>query len=137
MTIILMLAIGYIGYILTQTPEKNSQIAPQKTKAQNISYSRIIALNRQNQPTVFPSVDVSPTDFPSPTIYLSPSPTEIILAYRNPVTTTPVSSISATVTSSLSPSPTKITTLPKTGFINNTVIIFGSLLLFIFMSFIF
>lgn len=111
-------AIFYIGYILTSNQEKPSTIAPQKTKAQTGSYSKFIAL------------EISPS--------LTPTPTEIVLAYQNP---TP--SLSATASGTATPkvtltiTPTKIATLPQTGFITNAIILFGVSALVIFISFIF
>ncbi len=125
MTVLLMLAIFYIGYMLTSAPEKTSSVAPRKTKAQDAGYSRVIPLAV--------TISVSPTIG----ISTSPTPTEIILAYQNPTVTGSVSTPSATVTASTSPTPTKTTTLPKSGFINNAIVLFGVSALVIFISFIF
>lgn len=126
MTVFLMGAIFYIGYILTANPEKTSPVAPQKTKAQSGSYSKFIAL------------ETSPS---SP-----PSPTEIVLTYQNPTPTstatlsgTATPKPSVTVVTSVIPTvmPTKVATLPQTGFITNAIILFGVSALVIFISFIF
>jgi LPXTG-motif cell wall-anchored protein len=141
MTVGLMLSIVYIGYMLTATPEKSPQIAPRKTKAQSAGYSKIISLDTQSgldetQPTPTSMLTVSPTVSLTPAVSVSPSPTEIILAYQNP-TVTSGSTPSATVTASASATPTRTATLPKTGFINNAIILFGVSALVIFVSFIF
>ncbi len=142
MTVGLMLSIVYIGYMLTASPEKSPQIAPRKTKAQSANYSKIISLDTQGgldetQPTPTSLPTVSPTVSVTPAVSVSPSPTEIILAYQNPTITNRVSSPSAAVTASASATPTKTATLPKTGFINNAIILFGVSALVIFVSFIF
>lgn len=144
MTVGLMLSIVYIGYMLTAMPEKSPQIAPRKTKAQSASYSKIISLNTQGgldetqlTPTLTMTPTVSPSNSPTSSISITPSPTEIILAYKNPTITDRVSLPSATVTASASATPTKTAVLPKTGFINNTIIFFGVSALVIFVSFIF
>lgn len=126
MTVGLMLAIFYIGYVLTATTEKVPMIAPQTTKAQNASYSKFIALDT-TVTSVSPTLAI--TASPSPT----PSPTEIILAQNPTVTLT--ASTSGTITPSATPS--KARTLPQTGFITNAIILFGLSALIIFISFIF
>lgn len=121
MTVGLMLAIFYIGYVLTANTEKPTAIAPQKTKAQTGSYSKFIALETTGGGI-------------SPAI----SPTEIILAYQNP-TTTLFATASGTVTPKVTVTitPTKTATLPRSGFITNAIILFGVSALVIFISFIF
>lgn len=118
MTVGLMLAIFYIGYVLTTNTEKPRTIAPQKTKAQSGSYNKFIAL------------EITPS--------LTPTPTEIVLAYQNPTPTlsatasgTVTPKVTATITS------TKVATLPQSGFITNAIILFGVSALVIFISFIF
>ncbi len=131
MTVGLMLAIFYIGYVLTANTEKPTAIAPQKTKAQTGSYSKFIALETTGggiNPTS--KLTISPTS--------AITPTEIILAYQNPTTTlfatasgTVIPKVTATIT------PTKTATLPRSGFITNAIILFGVSALVIFISFIF
>jgi len=136
MTIGLMVSIFYIGYVLTNSSEKNTSIAPQKTKAQSANYSKFVAINTTNgsvTPTVEPP---SPTNKNNPTISLSLTPTEIILAYQT-ITITTALTPSVTNTASLSATPANARTLPKTGFITNAIVLFGVSALVIFISFIF
>lgn len=125
MTVSVMGAIFYIGYVLTATPEKEPVIAPQKIKAQSSSSSRFITLN-----TVSPTVTISPTPSVAVATSLTPTPTEIILANQN-LTLTVTASPSATVALS------KTKELPQTGFITNAIILFGMSAVVIFISFIF
>lgn len=132
MTVFLMGAIFYIGYILTSNSDKTPSIAPQQTKAQSGSYSKFVALGTNNI--------VSPTNQITPVL----SPTEAVLAYQNPTptlsatisaTVTPRTTVTATVSATIAP--TKVATLPQTGFITNTIILFGVSALVMFISFIF
>lgn len=119
MTVFLMGAIFYIGYVLTSNSDKASTtIAPQQTKAQSGGFSKYIAFTL--------------------------TPTEIVLAYQNPTptlsatisaTVTPRTTVTATVSATITP--TKVARLPQTGFITNTIILFGVSALVMFISFIF
>ena len=173
MTVGLVAAIIYISQIITNEPkvgQANTNLAPQKTKAADVSYQKTVALNNITptiisqttlapisseqkaketmailSPTVIPTINnllavnsltasVSPTL--EPTIGgLKLTPTEMILAYNN-LTVTPVSgnvytsSISATTVA-------KAKTLPDSGFITNSIIMFVAAGLIIFFSFMF
>lgn len=165
MTVGLVIAIIYISQVVTgesKTGEVKTNIAPKKTKAANVAYDKTVTLdNITPTPTEVMTVDplVTPTVIPtvistdsviSPTVILpsvtvaptinsllaynnaSVSPTEIILAYNN---TTPT--VTETVTSSLSATVVKSASLPESGFINNTIIMFVAAGLIIFFSFMF
>lgn len=131
-------SIFYITKVITSEEEaKTSSLAPKKTKAANVTYSKLIALNTVSiMPTeelVTSTAEPSPTiNQISPTNIISPSPTEIILALDNSGST---SSQAAQVNTSVSP--TRVTSLPETGFINNSLILFAAALVLIFFSFIF
>lgn len=137
MTVFLMGAIFYIGYILTTNSDKTPAITPQQIKAQSGSYNKFIALGTNNGVT-------SPTPKPSNII----SPTQAVLAYQNPTPTfsaTISTTLTPTVASTITPqttvtvtvTPTKAAILPQTGFITNTIILFGVSALVMFISFIF
>lgn len=137
MSIFLIGAVVYITSLLTTGNGEPSKAAPQKTKAANTTYSRTLALNTT-------SVKIPPTETPTPVIEetpaitgteaLTPTPTEIILAYKNP-TITGESTISAQITTTISP--TKVKGLPDAGFVYNGLIIFAAAGLLIFFSFLF
>lgn len=140
MTVFLMGAIFYIGYILTTNSDKTPAITPQQIKAQSGSYSKFIAFGTSNSgtsPTPNPS---GVTVFPTNKITSVLTPTVTVLAYQNP-TPTLSATISATVTpqttATVTVLPTKTATLPQTGFITNTIILFGVSALVMFISFIF
>lgn len=139
LVIVLMGSTFYISSTLLgsdQNGKNSSGLAPKKTKASNVTYSKLIALNNVT-PTSVPTMEVTPTQGVSPTITVSetPSPTEIILA-RSPSITEGLSA-SGAATPTVSVSPTRIVSLPKTGIINNALIIFSLSLLVIFFSFLF
>ncbi len=143
MTVILLLITAfliilsfYVAYLLADNSSTSSSpILSVKTKAQSKTYTRTIALNSANlysTPTPF----LSPTLFYiSPTEVLSPTPTEIILVYTNPSPTVITGSVFENVDSS--PSATKLTALPETGYISNALIIFFGATVLIFLAFIF
>lgn len=147
MTVFLMGAIFYIGYILTANSDKTPSITPQQIKAQSGSYNKFVALGTNNgvtSPTPKPSNIISPTDKLTPTV----APTQTVLAYQNPTPTfsaTISTTLTPTVTSTITPqttvtvtiTPTKAAMLPQTGFITNTIILFGVSALVMFISFIF
>lgn len=124
-TVILIGAIIFIGAQLSNEDVQKSQIAPVKTKAQATSYNKLLAVNQTSS--------VSPTSVPTNTPI--PTPTETILVK----TATPSMSLTPTSIASLSGTltPTKTKTLPKTGVISNTIMIFGAAGLLVFFSLIF
>lgn len=147
-TIFLIGAIFYISILLTSGDENNtSAVAPRKTKAANVTYSKLIALNQ-----VTPEITLTPTptvaseevastsktesitETPIPTLTLTPTPTETVLAYANP-TVTGTASLEADITTTLTP--TKVKNLPDTGFIYNGLIIFAAAMVLVFFSFLF
>lgn len=135
MTVGLMGAIFYLGYFLLQTPDTSSKslsspVAPRKTKAQAVTSQKFIALNASNEQQASLSLTLAPTSL-TPTISISPTPTEIILA----VASASLSPMIGTTSGTLTPTKTKI--LPSAGYINNALIIFGLAGLLIFYSLIF
>lgn len=126
-------AIVYISSLLTSGSGETSNIAPQTTKAANITYSKLVALNTSpTEPTA--TEIVTPSEIISPTEEGTPTPTEIILAYNNPMVTgtaTNAAQISTTL------SPTKVKNLPNSGFVYNGLVIFGAATLLVFFAFIF
>ena len=128
MTIILVVAIVYIGFKLTNSSEKTTIVVPQKIKAQNVPYSKTVELAKAN-PTNSPTPTLTPTPTGSSKIVtLTPSITEIVLK---------IASSSSTLIASKSATPTKATTLPKTGFITNVIVMFAVAGSMIFLSFLF
>ena len=156
-TIFLIGSIFYISTLLTSGDEnKTSQVAPRKTKAANITYSKLIALN-QVTPETTPTAQaedttsgeetesitetptqtgetVSVTGVESITETPTPTPTETVLAYANPTVTDTASSEADTTTTL---TPTKVKNLPDTGFIYNGLIIFAAAMVLVFFSFLF
>ncbi len=143
----LMASSFYISFILSNENSESVPTAPKKIKAADITYTKLIALGEVSvspgesetvSPTSGEEVSLSPTaEAVSPTVELLPSPTEIILA-QGP--TTPVGTSSAYnngITATPSPTTTKLSSLPESGFINNTLVIFAVSSLMIFFSFLF
>lgn len=152
MTVLLIGAIILIGIELSNDKVENVSIAPKKTKAQSTNYNKLIAVNQKTG-----AQDISPTIQVTPTLTIIPasstdpnlSPTETILAVTKTTgsptpklsitgSTTPVMSLTPANNSSLSGtiSPTKPNSLPKTGIITNSIIMFGAAGLLVFFSFI-
>jgi len=128
MTIILMVAIFYIGFKLTNSSEKTTIVVPQKIKAQDIPYSKTVELAKAN-PTNSPTPTLTPTPTGSSKIVTpTPSITEIVLK---------VASSSPTLSASVSAALAKAKSLPKTGFITNAIIMFVVAGSIIFLSFLF
>ncbi len=144
MTFFLLGAIVYISFLLTSGSGERSKIAPIKTKAANITYSKLVALNPTGTEVVSPQEQISTVPTPTveeeinevtitPTdVENSPTPTEIILAYSTsePKEATEDSQI-------LTVTPTKVKDLPDAGFIYNGLIIFSAAILLVFFSFLF
>ena len=146
-TIFLVGAIFYISTLLNNNGNMTSSVVPKKAKAANITYSKLIALNQSESPTTVP--DSSPengaTSSPSeqrqlmaPTTPVTPGaqtpvPSETILAYANPsvTATQPVENNTTTI------SPTKVTTMPETGYVYNGLIIFAASMVLVFFAFLF
>lgn len=145
---VLVISIFFISSMITDDTE-NSPTTPKKTKAAAMTYSRNIALNKtpnnqnptpNNEPTLTPTA--KPTILLSPTgntdnssNILTPTPTEIILAYSNPSISPEQEGNNASGSSTISP--TRATSLPETGYINNALIIFAVAGLLVFFSFLF
>ncbi len=138
-TIFLIGAIFYISTLLTSSDEnKTSQVAPRKTKAANVTYSKLIALN-QITPEITPTPTSTETLASSETTETltetpTPTPTETVLAYANPSVTgsaSPGASLTTTLT------PTKVKDLPDAGFVYNGLIIFAAAMVLVFFSFLF
>lgn len=129
-TIFLIGTIFYISTLLTSgNDNKTSAVAPRITKASNVTYSKLIALNQ-----VTPEATPTPTLTESLTETPTPSPTETVLAYANPSVTGSASS-EANITTTLTP--TKVKDLPDAGFIYNGLIIFAAAMVLVFFSFLF
>ncbi len=137
MIFFLLGSIFYITRVITSEEEvETASLAPKKTKAAAVTYSKLIALNTVS---ITPTVEITPTIEPSPTTsqispteVVSPSPTEIILALDSGK-----GSASQTAQVNTSISPTKVISLPETGFINNSLILFTAASVLIIFSFIF
>jgi cytoskeletal protein RodZ len=139
-----MIGIFYLTIVLTTEGNKeaknNTSIGQVKIKAESKTL---------NKPQLTPTSEISPTSEPttepsiSPTSseeeskmenqlnneeLITPTPTEIILAYN---TSTDEGEISPTV------KPTKITSIPETGNINSSIMIFSAALFFILFSLIY
>lgn len=147
-----MIGIFYLTILLTsensKEAENNTSVGQVKIKAESKTYTRTLALNTL-QPSLTPTSEISPTSEPtvesniSPTSsegeskmenqlnneeLITPTPTEIILAYN---TSTDEGEISLTV------KPTNITSIPETGNIHPSIIIFSAALFFILFSLIY
>jgi len=155
-TVFLIGTIFYISTLLTSGDEnKTSAVAPRKTKAANVTYSKLIALNQDTvekepepsltpTPTVLPEEEVATIETVSTTLTPSlkedqgltetPTPTETVLAYVNPTTADKASSEAKTVATL---EPTNIKDLPDAGFIYNGLIIFAAAIVLVFFSFLF
>ncbi|MDO8609008.1 MAG: hypothetical protein Q7R95_00510 [bacterium] len=152
MTIILMIAIFYIGLQLTNSNVQQAPIALKKTKAASTTYNKLVAINQNplRSPTIVPS------EIPLISITITPIPTEIILAQAALYTpyVSPSITQQAVISPSLSFSPTiqisntagvisvssiitKTSTLPQTGMITNSLIMFAVASVFVFLSFLF
>lgn len=120
-------AIFYISTLLTSGDDnQTSAVAPRKTKAASITYSKLIALNQ-----VTPELTPTP---PIEALTETPTPTETVLAYVNP-TGTGLASSGASLTTTLTP--TRVKDLPDAGFIYNGLIIFAASMVLVFFSFLF
>lgn len=156
-TVFLVGAIFYISTLLTSGTEsetQTSQIAPRKTKAANVTYSKLIALNEvtpdpeltptpteeESQETASEQTSISGETFSQPETEgeieeaLTPTPTETVLAYVNPTTT---EDASAEASTTVTQTPTKVQDLPDAGFVYNGLIIFAAAMVLVFFSFLF
>jgi len=140
MTFCLLGATGYISFLLTAGDEGKSKIVPIKTKAADITYSKLVTFNTTDVGMIPTEV---PTEIPTPTVeemvspaeaQETPTPTEIILAYNN-LEVTEEATGEAELSTTLSP--TKVQNLPDAGFIYNGLIIFAAAILMVFFSFLF
>lgn len=150
--IIVIILFGLIIFVNNLLKEKPGQAVTtiKRTKAAAKTYSRLLALNNP-QPTI------TPTNSPATEL----SPTEILLANNNPALTggqypnnqlTPTvdptaellarnSNITITTSSSISPTssiiPTKTQSLPETGWIQSSLILFAAATTMFLLAFIF
>lgn len=148
--IILVASIFYITFVLTsEKPTEQSTasaIVPRKTKASSTTYKKFLSVNLPtNTPIPIPTepepeiqeqsqISEDPTQIDETSEYeLTPTPTEIILAYEEiQAINSPLPSYSdATLT------PTGVQELPDAGFIHNLLIIFAVSGLLIFFAFLF
>ena len=154
--IILVASIFYITFVLTsEKPTEQSTasaIVPRKTKASSTTYKKFLSVNlptntpipiptesepeieEQSQTSEESDITEDPTQIDETAEYeLTPTPTEIILAYEEiQAINSPLPSYSnATLT------PTGVQELPDAGFIHNVLIIFAVSGLLIFFAFLF
>jgi cytoskeletal protein RodZ len=137
MMIFLIGAIFYFSYLLMEAPTEEkttSAVAPKKTKAQAATSEKFIALNQNSSSNPSPTSYLptsTPTQTPTDNLVTkeTPTPTEIILAKAE--TPTPLPS------NNYYPSPTEVTTLPKSGIVHSILILFGVAAFFIFYSLVF
>lgn len=159
--VLFMAFIFFLTKILTGQTTPQTSIAPQKTKAASISYSKFVLLNQSqtnptNTPTPTPTlkpeasptgVQVSPTgnggkesqSAPSPsvtsgsTLAETPtnSPTPTKIKLNASLTPTDIASSDATI------SPTAVKSLPITGNTFGSLVIFGISTAVVFFSFLF
>jgi len=133
MIVVLMGSIFYISRVLlSENPLSTgkSAVAPIKTKAAGKTYSKLLAINQTVEPTQPDVMQSLPTE-PVTTV----SPTETILAYQSLSPTVALDTSGVEVSGTLSPTSTQ--TLPETGYINNTIILFAVSSLFLFVAFLF
>ncbi len=138
---------------------KASNVTYSKLIALNNNPSGVPLPDETVSPTAVVSISVSPTESAIPTMAtppvitepmaitatpvllassasgsattITPTPTEIILAYNNASASPKVTSVVS------SASPTSVSNLPATGFINNAIIMFTMASLLIFFAFLF
>lgn len=128
MIAVLFISIFYISIILLNNQRKPSSVAPQKTKAGSITYSKLIALNTtRSTPSATPTEILLAVKSPSITqTQLFPSPSFTVTPTRLPTTVF------------TSPSPTKtVTSLPETGYVTNSLVLFSVASLLILFSLLF
>ena len=184
--VVIVLLLSFAGYItlFSNSSTEETNLQTQKVKASTQTYTKTVVLNNQNTSsnssvTNAPGSTLAPiTSIPSPTQTVkagiggadinttSPSPTEIILGYKNPplsptvgpsidptilavtganaapsvTSTTDNSTVTGTATdSATTPSTTvaKLKSLPKTGLFQNTLIMFAVSSTLIFVAFLF
>ncbi|MDH7476412.1 MAG: hypothetical protein QHH09_02995 [Microgenomates group bacterium] len=140
-TIFMVFAIIYVSSLLKESPSPRAAMTVKKIKAQSQTYTRYLDINTgqgseqglestANLPTPTPTeiIVASPTTkislTPNPSLPISP--TEIILAYNDNIDE-----------KNASPSPTGITSLPESGWIQSSLAIFAAATLIIFISFLY
>ncbi len=129
--VILMASIFYISFVLSKSSqEPSATVSPQKVKASNVSYTKLIALNQG--PNSLPTSTPPPTATVTPK--QSPTPTEIVLAKAGG---SPTPATGSSVTKPATVSATTIKSLPVTGVVTNSLIFMAVAGLLIFFSFIF
>lgn len=154
--IVLVASIFYITFVLTsEKPTEQSTasaIVPRKTKASNTTYKKFLSVNLptntpipiptepepdtqvQSETSEEPTVTEDPTQIGGNTEFeLTPTPTEIILAYEE------IQAINSPLPSAseVTLTPTRAQEIPDAGFIQNVLIMFAVAGLFIFFAFLF
>lgn len=147
----------YMTLFYTAVPEPER--TTQKVKAEGETFNKVVVLN-SNEPTNPPSA-INPTDVsssPTPPVggptgaqeaaLPNATPTEIILAYKNPTVTPGLSGAVSATTGTITPteaiksgtpsaSITKMKSLPQTGLLTNSLVAVGTALTLIVVSFVF
>lgn len=151
--VFLLVTTVYVSFQLRQEPSLSGMTTVKKTKAASITYTKFINL-AQPENTVIPTptaellakADISPTVSTGAAIFnisetpiVSPSPTEVILAKISGelTPTTGNENNSGTKSANLSPTTKKLSSLPQTGWMQNTTFFFIIASAFILFSFIF
>lgn len=153
-TVIMVVLIFYISYLLTAKNEPElSPTVPHKTKAANVTYSKLITLNQnlstndsnlndQNDSIATNEANINSSrsetmisNEPTPTMIkdLTPTPTEIILAYNDSKKEATSSADKLEET----PTTVKTSTLPDSGGFFQSLFIFTMAVTLIFFSFLF
>ncbi|MGB9707215.1 MAG: hypothetical protein ACPL1D_00465 [Microgenomates group bacterium] len=133
-----MVGIFYLTTVLTREENnktKSRSVGQVKVKAESKTYTRTLALNNPSLiPTPTVKVSLSPTaieESPSPSpSAVTPTPTEIILAYNDNKDNEEASSPSTV-------KPTSVTSIPDSGTIHPSIIIFSAALFLVLISLIY
>lgn len=148
MTVFLLGSTIYITLLLNNTGPTTTTV--KKTKAASVTYTKTLALNTE---PVQPEISETPV-LSGPTVI----PTEKLLSYNSinqtgqptpkstPSPTLSASTLSPTVSSTTQPTqtqgavtvtPTGVASLPKSGWMQSSIVIFAAASIFIFLSFLY
>jgi hypothetical protein len=133
--VVVTIYMGTTFFFNNSTPT-TQPVVKTKVKASDEGFQKVVVLNN---PTATPTPTVVPTGVVAAAGILTPTPTEIILAFNTPAVSnylSPTSSFAAPV-STTSATITRMQTLPKTGFVNNSLILFAVASTLVFVAFLF
>lgn len=136
--VIMVVVTVYMGTTLLFNSSATQPVVKTKVKASDEGFQKVVVLDN---PTVTPTISAPPTVMiaAAGTLSITPTPTEIILAFNTPAVTSYLSPTSSFVSpvSTTSATITRMQTLPKTGFVNNSLILFAVASTLVFVAFLF